>query len=79
VSGDDTRETIVNELPDDIQHNIQGGGSDREHVTNIVNTALNYPGGLQRLIELVRHFERGSIAMKKVDAIFEEIYPDQST
>jgi len=69
VSNRQTRDTVVNDLPVEIKHNIQRNADNRADVVNIVTTALNYRGGLESLIELVRMYEGPSIGMQEVDSV----------
>ncbi|MCA9998674.1 MAG: trypsin-like peptidase domain-containing protein [Anaerolineales bacterium] len=63
------RTAVINQLRSDIRHNIVRGDTPRDHVLNMVDTALEYPGGLDELVTLVRYFERGSLAMQAVDRL----------
>ena len=62
-----SRAAIVTELPPGIRFNIRRSERDREDVNSIVTAALNYPDGLDRLLEIVRFFEDESLGMQAVD------------
>ncbi len=63
----ETRNTIVDELPEAIRSTIKRHPADRVDVANIVNRCLAFPGGLTTLIEQVRFYEGANAAMQRVD------------
>jgi hypothetical protein len=65
----DTRDTVVDDLDDDIKNNIQRSNADRIDVKNIVTTVLNYREGLESLIEIVRSHEGDSVPMQDLDGL----------
>ncbi|MBV7335608.1 hypothetical protein KFU94_46660 [Chloroflexi bacterium TSY] len=69
-----TRDTIVDALPSDIKNGVRRHSSDRVDVVNLVNTALNYPNGLEDLIEILRWFEGDSLSMQEVDRAMEKVF-----
>jgi hypothetical protein len=73
ISNRETRNTIVNDLPVEIKHNIQRNANDRVDVVNIVTTVLNYSNGLEELVELVRLYEGNSIGMQEVEHLLSTI------
>ena len=64
-----TRNDIVNNLPDAIKSNIKRSDTARVDVINIVNTATNYANGLEELITWVRFYEGESLSMQAVDQL----------
>ncbi len=70
-----TREAILKQLRSEVSHAIERNTIDRTDVFNIVNTCLNYSGGLQEFIEIVRFFERDSLTMQQLSAFLESISP----
>lgn len=64
-----TRDTIVNDLRDEIKVNVTRNESARVDVNNIVTTAANYANGLEDLITLVRFYEGDSLSMQAVDQL----------
>ena len=77
MSDRNTRDAVVNDLPDDIKNNIQRNPSDRIDVNNIVTRCLHYPNGVRELIEIVRDYEGASIGMQKVDGVWSRISADE--
>jgi hypothetical protein len=65
----DTRDTVVDNLDDDIKNNIQRSNVDRVDVMNIVTTVLNYREGLENLVEVVRAYEGDSVSMQDLDRL----------
>ncbi len=51
------RDNIIDELSNDIKHNIKRSDVDRDEVANLVKACLNYPDGLQELTEVIVSFE----------------------
>ena len=62
-----TRDTIVEALPDNIKNGIQRSADNRVDVVNIISRSLNYADGLNSLIEALRFFEEDSIPMAAID------------
>ena len=65
VSSADTRNTIIKELPDEIQA-YSRQPNDRVDVINLVNRCLDFEEGVCKLVETVRFIEGGSEPMKRV-------------
>lgn len=63
------RTAVVNQLRPEIRDSLVHGDTPRAQVLNIVDAALAYDGGLDEFLDLVRFFERGSVAMKAVDTV----------
>ena len=64
-----TRDLIVNDLPSEIRGSIKRHDAERVDVTNIVKTCINYSGGLEELIEIVRVYEGGALSMNNLDLL----------
>jgi hypothetical protein len=60
------RDTIVNDLPDEIQVNIRRDPVDRFDVANIIDRCADYPTGVKKLIESAHWYEGNSIHMRDV-------------
>jgi hypothetical protein len=74
VSNPQTRDAVVNSLPDEIRHRIQRNPHPLVDVMNIVTTALNFEGGLESFIERVRQFEgANAISMQEVDRVLAQV------
>ena len=69
MSNQDSRQTVVDDLPDQIKVNVKRHETARLHLTSIIKTCLNYPDGIKRLIEIVRYYEGESLPMQKVDEV----------
>jgi hypothetical protein len=67
-----TRQTVVNELPDEIKNSLHRGNTSNDDVMNIVTTCLNFQDGLKVLIQIVRHFENNSLGMQEVDNVIRD-------
>ncbi|MEZ4866679.1 MAG: CHAT domain-containing protein [Caldilineaceae bacterium] len=65
-----TRDVIINDLPDAIKGNIKRNDADRADVINILTTVTNYATGLEDLISLIRFYEGESIGMEALDRLF---------
>lgn len=70
-----TRQTLLTRLPTQIQSAILHHDRADVHVMRIVTICQNYEGGLARLIEAVRFFERDSRPMQALDRKVEELFP----
>jgi len=60
------RDAVVDGLRDEICRNIQRENVDKVDCYNICLTCLNYPGGLEELIQQIGFFEGNSFAMKRL-------------
>jgi len=67
VSDHNTRNTIVNNLPDEIRTRIGRSNIDHVDVMNIVNRVLDYPEGLANFLVIVRFYEGETIHMRGLD------------
>jgi hypothetical protein len=66
ISGGETRNTIVNELPTEIKNTINRHSSNRIDVFNIISRCMEYHDGLETLINTINIFEENSKSMEKV-------------
>jgi formylglycine-generating enzyme required for sulfatase activity len=66
------RDAIIGLLPDAIQNATARNDDALTDVLNLVSTALNYEGGLTKLVEAVRCFEHDSLSMRQVDQVVSE-------
>ncbi len=66
VSDESARDSLINNLPDDIKNSIKRNTINRVEVFNIVNRCLDFENGIELLISTVRTFEGSSMPMKNV-------------
>lgn len=64
-----SRDVVVNDLPDPLRGNIRRHDADRIDVVNMITTALNYADGLEELITIVRLYEGDSLGMRAVEQV----------
>ncbi len=64
-----SRNTIVQDLPADIQQRLRAGGTAREDVNEIVRVCSQFPNGLEKLLQRVRSFEGETYAWTRVEEI----------
>jgi len=64
-----TREAVLHDLPDVIRSGIQRSPVAHVDVGNIVTACLDYPGGFESLVEVLRFYERDSLCMQKVEEL----------
>ncbi len=69
----ETRETIIKQLSDQITDKIERRSTVRGDIMSIVDTCLEYPGGLEEFIIIVRFFEGNSIPMQHLDHFLKSI------
>jgi hypothetical protein len=60
VSDAQTRATVLQQLPAPIQNAVTHHSRSDIHVTQIVRTCLNYPGGITALLDAVGFFDGGT-------------------
>ncbi len=68
----DTRNDVVNELPDDIRNTIGRREAERPDVIAILTRCMSFQDGIEMLIDNVRKMEGNSEGMKEVDKLMEE-------
>ena len=73
VSDRQSRDAIVNDLPEDIRLGVSRSDSALLDVQNIITRCVNYTDGLQALIQGVRGFEGDSLPMAEVERVLTEI------
>ncbi|MCI0336112.1 MAG: ATP-binding protein, partial [Acidobacteria bacterium] len=61
------RSTIVQDLPAEIQQKIAGGGKAIMDIHEIVSICSEFPEGLEKLLQRVRHYEGDSFAWRQVE------------
>ncbi len=79
MSDPETRSDVVNNLRDDIKNNIRRRSKAQNEVLNIVESCLNYTGGVDELIKVLRDlFERDSLPQQALEKTWQEIATSQS-
>ncbi|MCP4542430.1 MAG: hypothetical protein GY832_35350 [Chloroflexi bacterium] len=73
MSDQNTRDAVINELPDAIKGGIQRNSSARVDVNNVVTRCLNYVNGIEELVEIVCDYEGSSIPMQGLDEVVRQI------
>ncbi|MCP4701094.1 MAG: hypothetical protein GY862_30210 [Gammaproteobacteria bacterium] len=61
-----SRETLLQQLPEDVAGAIKSHDTAKTHVLNIVTACVNYPGGLDHLLEALRFFDGKTKQFKAV-------------
>jgi hypothetical protein len=61
------RQTVIEQLPPEIADNIPHLSHSKPHLVKIVDTCLNFSGGLTKLIEAIRFFDEGTEQMQALD------------
>jgi len=69
VRSHDTRNMIIDNLPDDIRSRIDRSPTDHIDVMNMVTRTLDYVNGLKDLIEVIYFYEGNSTPMNNVGAL----------
>ncbi|GAB4115401.1 MAG: hypothetical protein Fur005_47350 [Roseiflexaceae bacterium] len=62
-----TRNTMLDMLEPAVRNSVIRHPSPRIETLNIVRTVLNYPNGLESLLEAIRWIEADSLPMRKLD------------
>jgi hypothetical protein len=73
----DIRDTVFQKLPEHIYNAIEVHRDSRVHVSKAVDTCLDYPGGIEALIQAVRRFEKGTWQEQELLSILEDIKRSQ--
>jgi Effector-associated domain 2 len=62
LNADESRRSFINGLPDELKHGMLRGvlASGRQEVTNLLETCLNYEGGLPQLLDSIRFYDKGT-------------------
>src|SRR6266496_675838 len=71
----ETRKTILRQLRDEISSQIPFDERDNAYITNVVDTCLNYKGGLEELVDIIQYYERNSRSIDEIDAFLESMFP----
>jgi hypothetical protein len=75
ISDRSSRDSILRQLAPEISARIVGDNRPNVHVLNIVDTCLNFPGGLEGFVLVLRAFEGNSLQMQELDAVLGCISP----
>lgn len=68
------RQHIIGELPNRIKNNISHDAVTRIHINNIINTLIQYLGGLEEFIAILMSFEgESSLCIKEVKKVFDAL------
>lgn len=70
ISEKESRQTVIKQLRDDIKNKVKQNSKASVEVTELIDTCLDYPGGLEELVEIVHDFERNSF---QIQAVFQTI------
>jgi hypothetical protein len=65
----DGRDAVLMLLPREVAAAVRRMSTARMDTMSIVSTCARYPGGLDELIEAIRFYANGSIAMARLDAV----------
>ncbi len=68
----ESRNTVINQLPDRIKASIREHNNPMVHVSNIVRACINFEKGMETLVNAVRFFDDGTYQMQAVDRIVDE-------
>ncbi len=60
----DSRDTVINDLPREVQTAISRNDRPDIDVMNIVSTCLSYPNGIEKLFNVLGFYETNSIHFK---------------
>ena len=78
VARRESRERMLRDLRYAIKVNLlRDHQNDKFDIRGIVDTYLNYAGGLHEWIEIVRSSELDSLAMQRVDVFMDQVPPGQ--
>ena len=74
-----SRNRLIDDLPEDVQSKVPKPDNNKEAVISLVNTCLQFSGGIQKLLEIIEFYEGDSIHWQRLDAtqraIFSFLYP----
>ncbi len=73
LSNPGSRETVIQNLPAQIASSVARASQTSVDVSNLLTTCLNYPQGLQKLLEVVSFFEQGSIPFRELESYVKQI------
>jgi len=69
IRDNSSRNAVLQQLASEIVDAIQADSRAKIHVTNIVNSCLNFPDGLMAFVETIRFFDGGTRQMQALDAV----------
>jgi hypothetical protein len=75
ISNRGNRDAILRQMRPEISNRVFDDSRANIHVLNIVDTCLNFPGGLAEFIAVLRAFEGNSTQMQELDATLSRILP----
>ena len=64
-----TRDSIVDEMSQEIRTGIRRSDVDRVDAINIVSRCMDFSDGIRTLVEMVRRYEGDSLSMRQVDSV----------
>jgi len=67
------RQTVIEQISSEIADNIPHLSHGKPHIVKIVDTCLNYSGGLTKLIEAIHFFDEGTEQMQALDRFIEQL------
>lgn len=70
-----SRDQVVTDLPDEIGNKIKRHPNSKQDVDSIVSVCLQFAGGVEKLLDVVRYYEGDTSAWRKVLAAQREILP----
>jgi len=73
IKDQETRNEIINGLPQNIRDTIKRHSVDRVHVNNIITRCNDFKNGLKQFIDILRIFEGDAVGMKKIDALLKSL------
>src|SRR5262245_37027622 len=74
-----SRDQVITALPGAIGSRINRHPSSKQDVLSMVNTCLQFPAGLENLLEIVESFEGDSLPWRKVQTVRRAALPDSSS
>ncbi len=72
MSDRDSCKTAVGLLPDAIKQKINHKTAGHEYVVEIIRACMEFEDGIDKLMEIVRYFEKGAICLKQVEKLMNE-------
>ncbi|HEC85854.1 MAG TPA: serine protease [Thioploca sp.] len=67
------RNTVLQELRPEISENMPSRSQSKHHIVKIVDTCLNFSGGLAELIDTIRFFDENTQQMQALDALIRQL------
>jgi hypothetical protein len=72
------RERIISDLRGEIRYKTSRAAAALFDVSNLVSTVLEYPGGMQELLYVVRFYEQDSLAWQELDRTTTRVLPESA-